>query len=72
MVIKKATIDPMRGASAAPMKPPSRVWEELEGMPNHQVSRFQPMAAMRPEKITGRVMKSLATKLAIVLPMLAA
>src|ERR1700733_7856884 len=52
------------------MKPPSRVGEELEGMPNHQVSRFQQMAAMRPAKITSRLMNSAWTELAIVLPIL--
>ena len=35
-------------ATAAPAKPPISVCEELDGMPNHQVSRFQEMAAMRP------------------------
>src|SRR5579859_1162570 len=57
-------------ASAAPMKPPSSVWEELDGMPNHQVSRFQQMAAISPEKMTSRLMKSLLTLLAMVLPIL--
>ena len=46
-------------AIAAPAKPPIRVCEEEEGIPYHQVSRFQNMAASNPEKITGKVIKSL-------------
>src|SRR4030065_33512 len=30
--------------TAAPTKPPIRAWEELEGIPNSQVSRFQTIA----------------------------
>src|SRR5579863_754862 len=55
---------------AAPIKPPINVWEELEGMPNHQVSKFQAMAPISPEKITSSVIKSLLTEFAIVLPIL--
>src|SRR5580693_1383007 len=57
-------------ASAAPMNPPSSVCEELEGMPDHQVNRFQAIAATRPAKITWRLMKSLLTEAAMVLPIL--
>ena len=39
-------------ATAAPAKPPINVCEEEEGIPNHQVSKFQQMAAISPEKIT--------------------
>ena len=46
-------------AIAAPAKPPISVCEEEEGIPYHQVSKFQKMAAIKPEKITGKVMKSL-------------
>src|SRR5580698_5551085 len=63
-------IHPPAWASAAPTKPPIRVWEELDGMPSHQVSRFQPMAAISPEKMTGKVIKSRPTKCAMVLPIL--
>src|SRR5690606_11923064 len=35
-------------AIAAPAKPPINVCEDEEGMPNHQVSRFQLMAAISP------------------------
>ena len=31
-------------ASAAPTSPPIRAWEDDDGRPNHQVSRFQPIA----------------------------
>src|SRR6185437_639588 len=57
-------------ASAAPMKPPSRVCEELEGIPNHHVSRFQQMAAISPAKITCGLTKCMLTALAIALPIL--
>ena len=53
-------------AIAAPAKPPIKVWEDEEGMPNHQVSRFQQIAAIIPAKITGKVMKSTFTVLEIV------
>ena len=39
-------------AIAAPANPPIKVWEEEEGIPSHQVSRFQAIAAISPEKIT--------------------
>jgi len=54
-------------AMAAPAKPPMRVCELEDGMPYHQVSRFQMMAAMRPLRITGRVMNSWWTVLLMVL-----
>src|SRR5687768_6403175 len=57
-------------ANAAPINPPSRVCDELEGIPNHQVSRFHVMAAIKPAKITSRVIKFSFTDLAIVLPIL--
>ena len=54
-------------ASAAPAKPPMRVCDELLGMPYHQVSRFQVMAASRPASTTRNVMNSSFTVLATVL-----
>jgi len=48
---------------AAPAKPPIRVCEEEEGIPNHHVARFHEMAAIIPEKITGSVIKSSITAL---------
>jgi hypothetical protein len=53
-------------AMAAPAKPPISACEEDEGMPNHQVRRFQKVAARRPENTTGRVINSCFTVLAIV------
>src|SRR5688572_7072619 len=57
-------------AIAAPAKPPIRVCEDDEGMPNHQVSRFHEIAAINPEKITtfmsGPGIISLCTVLATV------
>jgi hypothetical protein len=38
---------------AAPAKPPSRAWEELDGRPRHQVMRFHAIAPTRPAVITG-------------------
>ena len=57
-------------AIAAPMNPPNKVCEELDGIPNHQVSRFQAMAPINPEKITSRLMNSAFTELAMVFPIL--
>ncbi|MNR57033.1 hypothetical protein D3C85_1777300 [compost metagenome] len=54
-------------AIPAPAKPPIRVCDELEGIPNHQVNKFHVMAAKRPARITSRVMKFSTTVLAIVL-----
>lgn len=54
-------------ATAAPTRPPTRVWEELEGRPSHQVTRFQAMAATKAEAITVRFITSgLITPLPIV------
>src|SRR5436190_1098119 len=41
-------------AMAAPAKPPINVCDEDDGMPYHQVSRFQQMAAIIPAKTTVR------------------
>jgi hypothetical protein len=54
-------------ATAAPTNPPVRVCEELEGRPNHQVRRFQRIAATKAEAITVRLTTSgLITLLPIV------
>ena len=42
-------------AMAAPAKPPIRVCDEDEGIPNHQVAKFHMIAATIPENIIGRV-----------------
>src|SRR5512132_342727 len=39
--------------TAAPTRPPTRAWPELEGNPRRQVVRFQAVAAARPEPITA-------------------
>ena len=51
-------------------KSTSKVCDELEGMPNHQVSKFQAIAAIKPAKITSSVIKFSLTDLAIVFPIL--
>lgn len=39
-------------ATAAPAKPPINVCEDDEGIPYHQVSKFQQIAAIIPESTT--------------------
>ena len=41
-------------ANPAPMRPPNRACEELDGMPNNQVSKFHRMPPMRPAKMMVR------------------
>ena len=57
-------------AIAAPANPPIKVWEDEDGIPNHQVRRFHEIAAINPEKITtfmsGPGIISLCTVLATV------
>jgi hypothetical protein len=53
-------------AIAAPAKPPINVWDEEEGIPDHQVSKFQIIAAINPEKTTSRVIHSCFTVFAMV------
>src|SRR5262245_15711179 len=45
-------------ASAEPHSPPINAWLELEGNPNHQVSRFQKMAPRRAQIITSEVIET--------------
>ena len=40
---------------AAPANPPISVCDEEDGIPHHQVSKFQVIAARTPEKIIGKV-----------------
>ena len=54
-------------ATAAPVNPPINVCEELDGIPYHQVIKFQMMAAIRPARITVSPISPF-TVLAIVLP----
>jgi hypothetical protein len=54
-------------ATAAPISPPTRVCEELEGRPSHQVIRFQVIAAIIADEINIKEMISgLITPLPIV------
>jgi hypothetical protein len=46
------------------------VCEEEEGMPSHQVNKFQNVAASRPAKITHKSIALLFTVLATVFPTL--
>ncbi len=48
-------------ARAAPTRLPMSAWLELLGMPNHQVSRFQQMAATSPQMRTSWVTNRAST-----------
>ena len=41
-------------ATAAPANPPINVCDELDGIPNHQVNKFQQIAAKTPARMTTR------------------
>src|SRR5450759_1194460 len=45
-------------ATAAPTNPPTSVCEELEGKPNHHVTRFHAIAATKADAITVRFITS--------------
>ncbi len=47
--------------NAAPTKPPIRAWDELEGMPNHQVIMFQMIAESKAAIAVGTVTASSLT-----------
>src|ERR1039457_864976 len=49
-------------ASTAPHSPPTSAWEELEGSPNHQVSRLQTMADTSAQHSTGMVATCASTR----------
>src|SRR4051795_903562 len=54
-------------ATAEPTTPPISACEELEGSPNHQVTRFQEIAPIKPAKTTvGVTTAALTTSLATV------
>ena len=57
----KITVSKPELATAAPIKPPTRVCEELDGKPHHQVRRFQVIAAIRAAPITLRLITSGST-----------
>ena len=52
---------------AAPANPPIKVCDDDDGIPSHQVAKFQIMAATIPEKMTGSVMYCSITALETVL-----
>src|SRR5512144_2342681 len=52
-------------ASAAPHSPPMSAWLELEGRPNHHVSKFQAMAPINAQRMMSDV---IATALASTSP----
>ena len=66
MILSECTTDQPAWAIAAPAKPPTKVCDELEGIPKYQVRRFQKMAAMIPARITWSVMALVSTTLAMV------
>ena len=73
MTPKPSSKEPLAIATwvtAAPAKPPIKVCEDEEGIPNHHVRRFQMVAAISPEKITQRSMALLSTVFATVFPTL--
>jgi len=45
----------------APANPPIKAWELLEGIPSHQVKRFQTMAPINAPKITAASTTSAVT-----------
>ena len=53
---------PCAAARVAPHRPPIRAWLELEGSPNHQVSRFQTIAASRAHRMVVRLTTSPSTR----------
>ena len=60
-IAQQAALDRQLGplgdeAMAAPQSPPTRAWLELDGRPNHQVTRFQMMAPKRPANTVAMVM----------------
>ena len=52
VTVPQLTIDPE--ARAEPTSPPIRAWEEDEGRPKYQVTRFQAMAPSRPASTITR------------------
>jgi hypothetical protein len=54
----KTTVPQPELATAAPTNPPTRVCDELEGRPYHQVSRFHKIAAITAAAITLRLITS--------------
>src|ERR1017187_2642877 len=49
-------------ASTAPQRPPTSACDELEGRPNHHVSRLQTIAAVNAQHSTGMVATCASTR----------
>src|SRR6476620_10632756 len=58
---EKLTPDAPAPTSTAPISPPNRAWDDDDGIPNSQVSRFHRIAATRPAKIMVGVTKASLT-----------
>ena len=56
--VEPFTDDQPADMTAAPIRPPNSAWEELEGRPRSQVSRFHRMAPTSAAKITSVRMPS--------------
>jgi hypothetical protein len=54
LLVRPSQLTPAKPAAAIPepIRPPNSACDELDGMPNSQVRRFQRMPPTRPEKIT--------------------
>ncbi len=57
-IVEPFTADQPADMTAAPMRPPKSAWEELDGSPSSQVSRFHRMAPTSAAKITSVRMPS--------------
>src|SRR5437588_3046196 len=55
------TADVPLATSTAPISPPIRAWEELEGRPRYQVIRFQLIAPTNPANTTAIVISPVDT-----------
>ena len=49
----KLTAEAPTPTIVAPMSPPNRAWDELDGSPSSHVTMFQVIAPMSPAKITA-------------------
>lgn len=54
MIAPKRTADPPAPTHTAPISPPNSAWEELDGSPRSQVTRFHRIAPISPAKIITR------------------
>jgi hypothetical protein len=64
----KCTASPPAATQVAPIKPPTSAYDELDGNPTSQVSKFHKMAPIRPPKITtGVILVSSTSPLEMVL-----